>query len=225
MCARSQSSLIIMDDPYFDPEKGYMQFRLTYEGKLLSNGPTQHRHEIRKVFHPQLRRLWSMLPALNQMRHPVLDLVNVNRKPDRSRVDYLSEQFARNNHQFIPLVTKDLNISFCGLEILFLRPEQPGSVLCRSDIDNRLKTLFDALRMPEGKNEFGGYDHPSEGEQPFYCLLQDDVLITKVAVETDFLLEPINSEFDPNDARLVITVTIQPAVARLDLRFYSVNFG
>jgi hypothetical protein len=159
------------------------------------------------------------------MRNPVLELVEINRNADRSRVDYLAEQFARNNYQFVPLVTRDLVVSSCGIDILFLRPEAPGNVVTKSDIDNRLKTLFDAMRMPEGKAELGGYDVPAPEETPFYCLLEDDALITKVSVETDFLLEPIGAEFNKNDARLIITITIQPAVARLDLRFSSVNFS
>jgi len=216
---------VVMDDPYFDPKGNSMEFRLTYEGKLLSNGNLQHKHEIRKKFHPQMRRLWEITPSLNQMRNPVLDLVEVNRAPDRSRIEYLSEQFSRNNYQFVPLVTRDLNISFCGIEILFLRPDPPGSLLNKSDIDNRLKTVFDALRMTEGKAELGGFDFPGEDERPFYCLLEDDALVTKVSVETDMLLEPIGADFDKNDARLIITVTIQPSITRLDLRFNSVNFS
>jgi hypothetical protein len=171
-----------------------------------------------------LRRLWDITPSLKEMRNPVLGLVEVNRPPDRSRIEYLGEQFSRNNYQFVPLVTRDLGLSFCGIDILFLRPDDPGNVIKKSDIDNRLKTLFDALRMPEGKAELGDYDYPGPDETPFFCLLEDDALVTKVSVETDFLLEPIGEDFDKNDARLTITVTLQPAIARLDLRFRSVNF-
>jgi hypothetical protein len=35
------------------------------------------------------------------------------------------------------------------LNILFLRADIPGKVVQSGDIDNRLKTLFDALRMPQ----------------------------------------------------------------------------
>ena len=41
-----------------------MKFRLTYEGLLKANGSTQHKHEIRKAFHPQLKRLWEVEPNL-----------------------------------------------------------------------------------------------------------------------------------------------------------------
>jgi hypothetical protein len=220
----SGRNLILMDDPYFDPDGETMQFRLTYEGKLLGNGNASHKHEIRRVFHPQLRRLWNETRSLRAMRDPVVDLVEVNRGPDRSRVEGLAERFTRNNYQFVPLVSRDLDVSFCGLDILFLRPDIPGSILRSGDIDNRLKTLFDALRMPTGRGELGGYDYPEKDEKPFYCLLEDDSLVTKVSVETDLLLEPVNDAFDVNDARIIVAVTIQPASVRLDLRFHSVNF-
>lgn len=107
----------------------HMRFRLTYEGKLLPNGYSAHKHEIRKQFHPQLRRLWEQTKSLGEMRDPVRDLVMVNRRPDRSRVEGLAERFSRNGYQFVPLVTRDLNVSYCGLEILFLRPDSPGTIL------------------------------------------------------------------------------------------------
>jgi hypothetical protein len=224
-CEKSQQRYVVMDDPYFDAKDASMQFRLTYEGQLLSNGHAQHKQEIRKRFHPQLRRLWEITPSLLEMKYPPLNLVEVGYTPGRSRIEYLADQFSRNNYNFVPLVTRDLDVSFCGIDVLFLRPDPPGSVLSKSDIDNRLKTLFDALRMPEGKAELGGYDFPADNEKPFYSLLEDDALVTKVSVETDFLLEPIGADFDKNDSRLIITVTLQPAIARLDLRFRAVNFG
>ena len=41
-----------------------MKFRLTYEGRLESNGSAKHKHEIRKALHPQLKRLWDVEPNL-----------------------------------------------------------------------------------------------------------------------------------------------------------------
>jgi hypothetical protein len=216
------SRIILRDDPYHDPSEDTMQFRLTYEGPLLSNGHSRHKHEIRKHFHIQLKKLWEVTNSLKEMRNPVLDLIEVNRGQDRSRIEWLAERFDRLNHNFVPLVTDDLEVSFCGLNILYLRPGPPGGV--RADIDNRMKTLFDALRMPSGKEELGEYNFPTEDEKPFYCLLQDDKFITQLSVETDTLLEPIGTLWDENDARLIIGVNLQPRVYRLDLRFRSMNF-
>ena len=42
----------------------------------------------------------------------------------------------------------------CGLKILFLRKEGPGKLILQGgDIDNRLKTLLDALKMPSDLSE------------------------------------------------------------------------
>jgi hypothetical protein len=86
----------------------------------------------------------------------------------------------------------------------------PGSVLQSGDIDNRLKTLFDAFRLPHSVDELGGNLEPQADEDPFFCLLEDDKLITHVAVETDVLFQPTGDRFDPNDSRLVISVKIRP---------------
>jgi len=86
-----------------------------------------------------------------------------------------------------------------------LRPELPGQTLIRGgDIDNRLKTLFDALRMPQN----GETMETADGINPFYCLLQDDKLINHISVTTDILLD----EVDENHVQLVITVTMWPVV-------------
>ena len=49
----------------------------------------------------------------------------------------------------------------------------------------------------------------------FHCLLENDRLVSKVTVETDYLLEDLpmtmdHPKPDDNDARLVITTRIRP---------------
>jgi hypothetical protein len=54
----------------------------------------------------------------------------------------------RGKFNVVPLVTARLNL-MCHLDIVFLRPGQPGSVITQGgDIRNRVKTLFDALQAP-----------------------------------------------------------------------------
>jgi hypothetical protein len=57
------------------------------------------------------------------------------------------------------------------------------------DLDNRLKVLFDALRIPTSVEEIGD-DRPAEDGEVFFCLLADDRLITRVSIESFRLLEP-----------------------------------
>ena len=40
-----------------------MEFRLTYEGELKSNGSPKHKHEIRRALHGQLKQLWMTQPS------------------------------------------------------------------------------------------------------------------------------------------------------------------
>ncbi len=73
----------------------------------------------------------------------------------------------------------------------------------------------------------------TDDEKPFYCLLEDDRLITKLTVQTDLLLEPIPTppgstdaieeedsagwirpSIHKNDVRLIITVTLRPSDER-----------
>lgn len=108
----------------------------------------------------------------------------------------------------------------CALDILFLRRDGPGS-LVRSggDIDNRLKVLFDALRMPQTCDEVCG-DSPVEGETPFFCLLEDDKLISKVQVETNWLLTPPAPTEHIHEVHLVIRVkTIVAGSSRYEAAF------
>jgi hypothetical protein len=57
--------------------------------------------------------------------------------------------------------------------------------------------------MPRN-NELPPGDAPNADEQPFYCLVEDDNLITKVTVITDRLLEGTPS---PNEVLLVLRVS------------------
>jgi hypothetical protein len=110
--------------------------------------------------------------------------------------------------RFAPLVSSRLHL-IAGLEILLLRREEPGSVVTQGgDIDNRIKTLLDALRMPKDLDELPAGDAPSAEEDPFFCLLEDDALVTELAIVTDRLLEPGQDSTASSHVRLVIKVTL-----------------
>lgn len=199
-----------------------MEFRLTYEGLLFAtqrdpvdqqaDPRATHKRDLRKVFHTQLKRLWDVNPYL-KYGYPVTFDWQSNPTSGVTHggnlADWLAPNYQRGAYQCVPLVRKELGL-ICSLKILFLRPDPPGSVLRSGDIDNRLKTLFDSLRLPSGVQELRGYDRPADDERPFYVLLEDDSLITHVSVETDVLLQPTSSRFDVNDTRLIISVRLRP---------------
>jgi hypothetical protein len=111
---------------------------------------------------------------------------------------------------FAQLVHSGISL-YAELDILMLRPGDIGGLLVQGgDIDNRLKTLFDALRAPHQPNELPAGAVPAAGEDPFHCLLEDDQLVTRVSVTTDRWLDPA---VGPNDVSLVIFVKIKGRTA------------
>ncbi len=149
-----------------------MELTLVYKGDLKANGSVEHKQEIRRVIHKQLKEWWKQTP-FNDLKHPS---------------ESLTKQVA--GFRFFPLVT-EARREVAELYLTMLRPEPPGCIISQGgDIDNRLKTLLDALRMPKVTTEIPGNDVPNADEVPFFCLLEDDKLITKLSVSTDQLLEP-----------------------------------
>ncbi|MEJ1969767.1 MAG: hypothetical protein WDN03_14200 [Rhizomicrobium sp.] len=102
----------------------------------------------------------------------------------------------------IPLVRKSLSLA-CRLTVLFLREEDPGSLFFKAgDLDGRLKTLLDALKMPSPDDDA---KYPSAHDH-LYCLMESDTLVTHFDVETDRLLTP--PTIKATTVQLVIEVSI-----------------
>jgi hypothetical protein len=112
---------------------------------------------------------------------------------------------------FVPLVSQTLNLT-CNLDVLFLRPGEPGVMEggSRVDIDNRLLTLFDALALPNGDTaqNYTIADKSLSRTSPIFCLLDDDSRITSLTVRTDSLLAPADGA-RADDVRLIISVTLK----------------
>jgi hypothetical protein len=197
-----------------------MEFRLLYDGPLLATSRTdkrnQHKHDVRRVFHKQLRRLWETNPYLKIRASRVTTAKGGSIPETTYDLEKIADNFRIGAFRCVPLVTSELELA-CGLDILFLRYDQPGKTLIQSgDIDNRLKTLLDALRRPQTVEEACG--SPEADENPLFCLLEDDSLITNLAVTTDLLLDPGR---DLNDVRLIITVKIRI----ISVSFHNLDFG
>jgi hypothetical protein len=152
-----------------------MKFTLTYTGELPASG----------------NRPKSKLPTIWAIRNKLADqLANVlnthpaisSRGSTASRAAYgaLRNPIERSGHKFFPLVRHELG-TVCGLTIKMLVNHEVGSIVTQAgDLDNRLKTLLDALRVPKD-NEFR--DFAPEGDCP--CLLHDDAMVVQLAVSTE----------------------------------------
>lgn len=169
-----------------------MEFRLSYRGELKGNGDPGHKHAIRRVFHTQLTELWRQPPLSGR---PELAAA-------APAAGQLTLSVERPPYRFVPLVSTRLHAT-ADLDIVLLRPGPPGHILRGGgDIDNRLKTLLDALKLPE-VNALPPGAVPAAGEDPFYCLLEDDKLVTGIRVEADRFLDAANER----EGLLLIRVT------------------
>lgn len=170
-----------------------MEFRLTYQGLLPSNGSAQEKHLIRRQLHVQLKELWNQIPLSHHR-----DFLEFPHK-DISVIRQLG------GIDFAVLVCEQLKL-YAEIDVVLLRPGPLGGLITKGgDIDNRLKTLFDALRYPKELQELPKGFAPSDDEKPFFCLLEDDQLITKISVSVDRLLVPSGS----GDVHLLLHVKIR----------------
>jgi hypothetical protein len=209
-----------------------VEFRLLYHGELLPSGNKNTRpsekHAIRRKLHFQLRRQWIVHDQLSEYARSggVYDLVGAEGKlldqrgvqmtslPPREELvrlgfNAIGKKWARVGYNFVPMVT-DADFVRCALDILLLRPEEKKFLYTRGDIDGQVKTIFDALQLPKTIQQAGS-SSPQEDENPFFCLLEDDRLISEVRVSADqLLLLPDEREVKANDAYVVIHVKISP---------------
>jgi hypothetical protein len=200
-----------------------MRFHLVYSGSLRASGNKSKPEDVRTIrdrFHPQLELLWNSHAALRRLRHsarvpknwevalqhwqpPTSPLwedqhLDPNEALQEGFVD-LCEPIEKGNNRYIPLVRKSLGLA-CSLDIMFLRQEDPGElVLQGGDLDNRIKTLFDALRIPDGD--------VAQAQNPTYCLLESDTLIDSFKVSTGRLL--MSETNHPSEVHLTIEAAIK----------------
>jgi hypothetical protein len=207
-----------------------MKFTLIYDGDLpasANRSKTTHVSRIRDQFHDQLADLWESHIVLRQLARTARTRPNpgagylVGREPIWSppvlpeyndpipplmpgQTDLCAPIQVPNSAAYLPLIRKSLNLA-CAVDILFLRHEDPGSLILQGgDIDGRIKTLFDALRMPsEDEERAGGIPTAT----PLYCLLESDSLISDLSVRTGQLLGDRTKK--PHTVRLTIDVTIK----------------
>jgi hypothetical protein len=165
---------------------------LRYRGPLPSttdrNKHLRIKHSMRKKFHNQLVYHWKHDNYLSNYFPSDAVLAEMVTATDPNRRDCAWFKCVLGRFQFLPLVINSPNFRLtCELDIRFARRDIPGNIVHGGDLDNRIKTLFDALRMPalDALHEFPSDAEPVYGETPFLCLLEDDRLITKFSVASE----------------------------------------
>jgi hypothetical protein len=179
-----------------------VQFRLLYEGEIRSRGNINvgDLHKIRMALHPQIKALCNYKPLSDHAKHlretcPAGDIAILERA---------------NGVLFAPLITQNNNMAR-EIDVTLLRQQAPAQLLGDGgDLDNRMKTLFDALRKPSTQEAQQAKIAALPDDEPIHCLLQDDALVLKVSVETDRLLRPASNSYD-----LVAIIQVRVVVSRV----------
>src|SRR5262249_4888810 len=148
---------------------------------------------------PQLKELWrtNRFLSTRTLGKAALDILpSAARKVFEGEyrgqmpmAQVLAETFAHDGFRYVPLIWKEADLG-CSVRILCLRRDGLESVAAGRDIDNRIKTVIDALTMVLHKqgtlvDKQGNKLTPSAEEDPFFVLLDDDRQITHLEVETD----------------------------------------
>lgn len=220
---------ILLDGSDLEREGDFaVRFRLTYEGPLKSSqdrvapGRTdrraEHKHVLRRHFHKQLKHFFETDKFLSgpHFEVPTQLQAKLGVPPNslKTRAEVLPYLYQEFGYRFVPLV-RDEEFLSCALRIMLLRRDAPGAIYHLGDIDNRIKTVLDALRRPRHANEIP--TPPRKNEKPFFVLLEDDRQVTHLEVETDRLLVPTTR--NPDDAalaHLIISVDVRPYFGTFD---------
>lgn len=169
-------------------ERGALDITLKFNGSVPAsqdgkNGDKRSgfKQELRLQFSQQLRRLWKRdllasfyadgLPVAPYERHKAA------RPPQPTQHPFFRVNVC--GFSVISLVNWHNGLN-CELEFVFLG-DQRGAI----DLDNQMKVVFDALRIPQHDAEVPADKHGQDDEELF-CLLEDDSIVKKYSVESRF---------------------------------------
>jgi hypothetical protein len=79
----------------------------------------------------------------------------------------LGRRYAKAGYELVPIVVPEFALQ-CSIDILLLRPEQNEVLGEWGDIDGQVKTVLDALRIPDATQETGEAK-PEEDEHPLFA--------------------------------------------------------
>ncbi|MDR1691560.1 MAG: hypothetical protein LBR35_01850 [Rickettsiales bacterium] len=171
-----------------------MRFKLIYKGQVKINPKkrTQHINKIRMVISEQLKNLYEIDPYSDLKKL----MTKTPGKPSIIRTV--------GGVDFISLISPEMNF-LAEINMQLLVPELTTTP--RADIDNRMKTLLDALRRPQDSHEVAqGVDKT----QPVYTLLDDDKYVSELTINTSHLLDQSGDE---DEVLVIISVGLRATKA------------
>jgi hypothetical protein len=204
-----------------------MRLTLRYKDELAassrSNSRVPEKHHIRQQLHAQLAVFWSQHAVLKTF--DVKDLQVATRSGGKFEVERpivglrnFWWRYPLCGINFVPIVT-EVQEAHCHIDIRIYRRVDAGGFLFEGgDLDNRLKTFFDALRVPHTKDQLPtdlgcpDTDDTAKDWPPLFCLLDDDRGITKLSIESLKMLTPTPATcgHPENYVELEIDVKIVP---------------
>jgi hypothetical protein len=157
------------------------------------------------ALHNQLKNLMEHSPWKNLGAHMI---------PNPTKAPILTKSVG--GYVFNTIISEKLNM-FVELDIQMLHPESIG--FARADIDNRAKTLLDALRCPQNAHECG--ENMPKNTGAIYTLLDDDNLVSRLSINTSYLLDSHGVFGDESEAAhekifLMINVNVRISEGTLD---------
>lgn len=191
-----------------------VDIHLSYAGTLPSSsaakGRVSYKERIRAEFSLQL---WSLAMQEDQL-WPEVTAAMVGKPrgsriipPDTSAGPVVGVKFGP--RLFSPLVSEKRKLT-CHLDITLLHRRAPGTILQGGDLDNRLKTLLDALRVPHDLNEVD-LSRQEAMDRWTLCLLEDDALVTRLTIKTGRLLAglPLEQGDPDHDVQLQVVASLK----------------
>jgi hypothetical protein len=159
---------------------------LVYQGPLKSNGKAEHKAIVREQFSRQLRPIYER----DILRDNVRNYVKQNCVKEVAVAKFTS------------LANKVFGLH-ARIDVTMLSIDNAGIFsAAQGDIDNRLKTLFDALSIPP---ESQASSVKSPLPDLTVCLVEDDRLIRDVRVRVGELLLPVE---DKSTVLVIINTTL-----------------
>lgn len=151
-----------------------MEFCLHYYGKLKSRDNAAGKHAIRQALHEQVKSLCTSEQFAHTFEDDLADKRKTEEKP----------MFIEHGGKRYWFLISEHLATVVDLNITILVPHEVGKIVQNGgDIDNRIKTLFDAMRVPAVESEIPQKD-TFDYSSGMYCLLQDDKLINRVSIRS-----------------------------------------